>query len=425
MKVLWICFVWPEPRSSAAGVRTQQLIDLCKATWAEVRVCSPCQSNSHQAKLAASGISTARFEPNDASFDDYIKEFNPDIVFFDRFMIEEQFSWRVRQHCPDALRILDTIDLHSLRRARELEVGRDRIDDSASEIGLSSQDAFRELAAIFRSDLTLITSDFELRLLTERYNVAVELLELCRLFYTAPTKGLEFDQRSNYVTIGNFNHPPNLDSVKLLHAGLWREIRSKLRIATGTEAELHIYGAYPSKSVLALDDIASGFRVFGWAEDASETLARYRVNLALLRFGAGIKGKISDGWAVGTPCVATSVAAEGMHAELEFGGIISAHLSTFAQQAVLLYTQPETWRRAQQNGIEIIKQLFDLTRNSAAFIKTIERLAPVIQERRQGNFIGSMLWYHANRSTEFFSRWIEAKNMLLKTKTSSFFSSLG
>jgi hypothetical protein len=30
-------------------------------------------------------------------------------------MIEEQFGWRVAENCPNAVRILDTEDLHCLR----------------------------------------------------------------------------------------------------------------------------------------------------------------------------------------------------------------------------------------------------------------------------------------------------------------------
>jgi hypothetical protein len=47
-----------------------------------------------------------------------VKELNP-AVLFDRFMMEEQFGWRVSENCPDALRLLDTEDLHCLRGASE------------------------------------------------------------------------------------------------------------------------------------------------------------------------------------------------------------------------------------------------------------------------------------------------------------------
>jgi hypothetical protein len=34
-------------------------------------------------------------------------------------MIEEQFGWRVAENCPNAVRILDTEDLHCLRLAQK------------------------------------------------------------------------------------------------------------------------------------------------------------------------------------------------------------------------------------------------------------------------------------------------------------------
>jgi hypothetical protein len=49
----------------------------------------------------------------------FVKQLQPSIVLFDRFMIEEQFGWRVAENCPNAVRILDTEDLHCLRLARQ------------------------------------------------------------------------------------------------------------------------------------------------------------------------------------------------------------------------------------------------------------------------------------------------------------------
>ena len=43
-----------------------------------------------------------------------------------------------------------------------------------------------------------------------------------------------------------------------------------------------------------------------------DVMQRYRVCLAPLRFGAGLKGKIVDSWAHGTPVCTTPIGAEGM-----------------------------------------------------------------------------------------------------------------
>jgi hypothetical protein len=56
---------------------------------------------------------------NCSSFNTFIQELNPTIVLFDRFLMEEQFGWRVAEFCPKALRILDTIVLHCLRLSRQ------------------------------------------------------------------------------------------------------------------------------------------------------------------------------------------------------------------------------------------------------------------------------------------------------------------
>jgi hypothetical protein len=56
---------------------------------------------------------------NSSSFDVFVKQLQPSIVLFDRFMIEEQFGWRVAENCPNAVRILDTEDLHCLRLAQK------------------------------------------------------------------------------------------------------------------------------------------------------------------------------------------------------------------------------------------------------------------------------------------------------------------
>ena len=91
-----------------------------------------------------------------------VKELNPEIVLFDRFMVEEQFGWRVTECCPDALKILDTEDLHCLRQARQVAVKENReftLNDLYSDV------AKREIASILRCDLTLMVSEFEINLL--------------------------------------------------------------------------------------------------------------------------------------------------------------------------------------------------------------------------------------------------------------------
>ena len=87
------------------------------------------------------------------------------MVIFDRFMIEEQFGWRVEKTCPQALRVLDTSDLHCLREARQTQLKQGGVLDLYNEIAL------REIAAIHRSDLTLMISEYEIELMREQFAI--------------------------------------------------------------------------------------------------------------------------------------------------------------------------------------------------------------------------------------------------------------
>jgi len=117
-KILVIGYVWPEPRSSAAGSRMLKLLQLLRAEAWQVVFASAAALSPHRADLSALGIEEKPIELNADSFDHFIQAYQPDVVLFDRFFTEEQFAWRVEQHCPHALRVLETVDLHCLREAR-------------------------------------------------------------------------------------------------------------------------------------------------------------------------------------------------------------------------------------------------------------------------------------------------------------------
>ena len=107
------------------------------------------------------------------------------LFYFDRFMTEEQFGWRVEKTCPQALRVLDTEDLFCLRRARQ-QAFKDTglINPLLSPALLFSELAQREVASILRCDLSLIVSEVELQLLTDLFKVAPSLLQYYPLCFS-------------------------------------------------------------------------------------------------------------------------------------------------------------------------------------------------------------------------------------------------
>ncbi len=412
-QVLIIGYVWPEPRSSAAGSHMMQIIEQFQQQGWAITFASPAQQGDTRAELKALGIQEASIELNNSSFDLWVKELNPDIVLFDRFMMEEQFGWRVAEQCPQALRVLETSDLHSLRDTRHHLQKQNTDTNTVTEhsptelfSAMAAHDMTqREIAAIYRCDLTLVLSEFEMSLLTDQFRVAGTLLCYCPFMLNAPNiiDWPSYSTRKDFVTIGNFLHAPNWDSVLWLKQSIWPLIHKQL-----PDAQLFIYGAYTPQKALDLHNPKQGFHVLGWAEDATQVIKQARVCLAPLRFGAGIKGKLADAILCGTPSITTHIGAEGM------GLTEYAHTSaeTIANAAVELYANETKWQQAQQTGLAILNQRFNKQQIGAQLIQQIQSCRKQLHQHRLQNFTGLMLQHHAHKSTQYMARWIEAKNKI-------------
>jgi len=354
-------------------------------------------------------VNCFKIELNSASFDENLKSLDPGMVVFDRFLTEEQYGWRVQQTCPDAIRILDTEDLHFLRKAREMAVKKS-VDQWMEFI--QNDTTKREIASIYRSDLSLIISQFEFKLLQETFKIDTSLLfYLPFLIDVAQEKTLaelpEFDQRQDFMTIGNFRHQPNLDAVKYLHSHIWPLIRKEL-----PQAKLNIYGAYAPEAIKQLHNPTTGFLIKGWIADKKEAFINSRICLAPLRFGAGQKGKLLDSMMYGTPSVTSTIGAEGMLNASKWNGFIEDETESFASKAVQLYLDEILWIKAQKNGYALLKENFDKETYESQLGKRLELLGKDLDKHRKSNFIGAMLSHHLHQSTKFLSKWIEAKNLL-------------
>lgn len=406
-KLLIIGFVWPEPKSSAAGSRMLQLVEQFKNQGFEVTFVSAAKISKNTFDLSSIGVTTQDILLNDSSFDAFISELKPDAVLFDRFMTEEQYGWRVAEQCPDALRILDTEDFHGLRKARELAL-KESVEVSLEH--LQNDITKREIASIYRCDLSLIISEAEINILINAFQIDKNLLYYLPFLLEpiSETKIEElppFETREHFITIGNFLHPPNYDAVLYLKQNIWALIREQL-----PKAEMHIYGAYESQKVSQLNNLKEGFLIKGFAEDVNEVMRNARVCLAPLRFGAGLKGKLVDAMQNGTPCVMSSIAAEGMFGNIESNGFVEDNPEAYARKAVELYTNSETWRNKQESGFSILNQRFKKTDFEKPFSDRINELINSLKVHRRNNFLGNLLQHQTLQNTKYMSKWIEEKN---------------
>ena len=393
--------VFPEPNSTAAGSRMIQLMDSFLTQNYQITFLSTASISENSFDLSSKNIQFQNILLNDDSFDELIINLNPEIVIFDRFTTEEQFGWRVSEQVPNAVKILDTEDLHFLRNAREKAFKQNKILENSDLIN----DIFkRELTSILRCDLSLIISEFEMNLLIEKFRIDENILFYLPLFGEVKKPETSFSERKNFISIGNFLHEPNWQTVLQLKK-LWKNIKNQL-----PEAEIHIYGAYASEKVFQLHNEKEGFIIKGRAESVETVFNTAKVLLAPIPFGAGIKGKLLESMQFGLPNVTSAVGAEAMQGNHDWNGFITDNETEFVEKAVLLYQDENLWQKSQENGYKIVENRFKKELFEPHFIHKIQEISENLEFHRNQNFLGQILQHHTLQSTKYLSKWIEEKN---------------
>ena len=422
--VLFIARTWPNPKTTAAGWRMKQLIDYFQSENYKVFFAGADQNSTQKNKTAISefqhlfpAVDALHIALNDDGFDHEINRIKPDFVIFDRFMTEEQYGWRVRECCPESMTILDTEDCHFLRLARANYIKKHPQAFDASYCQgeeLYTEVTIRELASIYRCDLSLIISKFEYQLLREVFSLPEGLLSYLPLATeeissddnaTESKQEMSWSQRSNFLWVGNRKHQPNDDSLKYLLEVLWPVIQGQC-----PDAELHIVGPNGTEQQRKLILKSKSVVDLGWVDALDELMGRYRVNLAPLRFGAGLKGKIMRPMALGLPTVCSSIGAEGLMLENipELAPALKAE--EFVAKAICLYSDQEFWVQAQRQGAFGINQNFSKARVYKDLNDDLWAIKNDLKAHRQRHFIGQILQHQSLNASKYMGRWLTLKN---------------
>ena len=203
-----------------------------------------------------------------------------------------------------------------------------------------------ELAMIRAADLTLVVTDAE-RAQVERDVPGASVLLMPTIHdvepHVPPPEG-----RSGILFVGGFEHPPNSDAairlVKEVMPAVWREL-GDIRVT--------IVGSTPPPEVQAL--ASSLVDVTGRVEDLQPLLDNARLMVAPLRYGAGMKGKITQALAAGLPVVTTPIGAEGLEGDEGDECLLVAEDSReLASHALRAYRDDELWRRLSRVGQKLI-----------------------------------------------------------------------
>jgi len=151
--------------------------------------------------------------------------------------------------------------------------------------------------------------------------------------------------------VGNFFHQPNVDGI------LWfaRDI-FPLVLRARPDAILEIGGKNPPPELSTLPTRDS-IRALGWIPETDPHLDAARLVIAPLRFGGGMKGKVTEALACGAPVVSTTFGAQG------FGATDGVHLrvedepARFAAAVVDALNNEDATERMGFAGQELVRGL--------------------------------------------------------------------
>jgi glycosyltransferase involved in cell wall biosynthesis len=161
------------------------------------------------------------------------------------------------------------------------------------------------------------------------------------------------DQRKGLLFVGGFEHPPNADAAVYLI----REVMPLVWNLLG-DVSVTIIGSSVPPEVEKL--ASSRVDVRGWVEDLEPLLQSARALVAPVRFGAGVKGKITQGLAAGLPVVTTPVGAEGLGGSDGENMLIGGDTDALAERIVRVVEDDVLWGSLSRGGQELIAGGFSL-----------------------------------------------------------------
>ena len=292
-----------------------------------------------------------------------ISEIGPDLrlALLSRPVIAPRYLEVIREHAPSAIIAYDTVDLHFIREERRAALG----DGSTAKAATLRE---LELGLIRGCDVTLTVTEEERQIVLSHVPDARVLVvpnANTIAASVAPPAG-----RAGLLFVGSFEHPPNADAVVALVRTVMPLVWQKLG-----SVRLKIVGADPPVEVQAL--AGPDVELTGWVKDLTAMYDTARVMVAPLRYGAGMKGKVTQSLAAGLPVVTTPVGAEGLEAVDGRDMLIAEDPAELADRIVRLVRDDELWSTLSSAGQDVAARVC----SPAVMRERLEELlgAPVAQ----------------------------------------------
>lgn len=376
---------FPEPDTNAGGLRLWEIVKLlCRAGYRITFLAEHANHPKYRTVLQEEGVECVS-DPevyggtDDSRLVQFLQQRKFVIAIFVHYHIYNRYAPFFRAFLPGCKLILDTVDLHFLRTAREAAV-----TASAELLQYADQVKRDEFAAIADADAVwVVTADEQDRLFREP-NLLCRPVDIIPTIHEVDAAPPGQATRIGVLFIGDYRHSPNVDAANYFLADILPELRRLL-----PDIPVTLAGCNPPQS-LQQSGRALGVAVPGYVEDHRALLRGHRVGIAPLRFGAGIKGKIGEYLSCGLPCVTSPIGAEGMDLIDEKEILVADSPASFAHSIARLYQDIPLWERLSRHGRQAIE---DRLSSLAVGAQLVAALQKTLARPASRPTLGS--WLHA------------------------------
>jgi glycosyltransferase involved in cell wall biosynthesis len=291
--------------------------------------------------------------------------------------IAEKWLPEIRKLSPATRIVVDTVDLHLLRNARMILQGHDERDGAGMLDSEYAADAIREINTYAAADAVLTVSAKEASFVNDFIGGRT------RAFAVPDCEEIEassvpFADREGILFIGNFRHPPNVKALQYLCNLVLPQLDSDL----AAQHPVYIVGnaLEHAGSAWRYSHALSHVRWVGWVPSVLPYLARARVSVLPLLYGAGTKRKMIQTLMMGTPAVSTSVGMEGLGLANGRHVLQADDPGAFARGISRLLQDAELWLHLADDGREHIRRTHSKPAARSAFrhvLRTLDERGPL------------------------------------------------
>lgn len=193
--------------------------------------------------------------------------------------------------------VLDTVDVHS-NLYRSMARSRDELGRRLLDHRLAWQWKRRERLFAERFDVVTVCSENERKLLGRHPRVRV----IPNAFNPQPIRRSPASDPPRIGFIGTFEWEPNRDGVEWFLRDVWPAVKRQL-----PSIQLRVVG----RNTGYLSTLGPSVAGLGWVEDPGEEIATWSAMIVPIRFGAGTRVKMAEGFARKCPIIATTTGAFG------------------------------------------------------------------------------------------------------------------